>query len=269
MLTLLKNDFLQTKKHYISLYIAALIFFVITPLLIRLQLTTSTSDNFVGGIFVTLLITFSTIIFVGISFATLSVGFKFIHDSLFTKQGYLTFTLPFKTWQIVLSKILSFLIWLIGYSIVVIIGSLISYLEFKLLLRDYLSGENMSSLFDLIRIIWESSSEPGSAITWEGVLSTINSILFFPAIIMIYFVSESLAHTNVIKTNKKGVVIGIFILLLIVIDTILSFTISAVANNPENGFIIKSVIQLIANLVCVIGGFELTIYLLDYRLELI
>ena len=271
---LLKHDLLQTKKQYIIMFITAFAFFLLAPILTWLQILSSNGDSIFSNILLTLLLVTSIFLFFGISIGVIITGYRHLHDSLFTKQGYLAFTLPFKTWQIVLSKILTILVWGACYSIVITAGTAIMYGESLLILSKYIPIEEIHGFLSMFQELGHSIIEAmthydSSTAFWSSFVSILNTIIALPLSIILFLLGESLAHTNIFKSNKKGLGVLIFIALSFVVNYIIQFIVSILAANEGVSILVPLVIQFIIELGVVIGGYELIIYLLEYRLELV
>jgi hypothetical protein len=114
MLKLIKNELLHSYRSFAMVFGVFLIACVIFPLL-PLEVT------LIGTIFTTLAM-------VGISVAVTVTILRNYHSSMFKKPGYLTLTLPVSTHEIVLSKIIAAIIWIIVSSIILFLGIFILFL---------------------------------------------------------------------------------------------------------------------------------------------
>ncbi len=270
MLTLLKHDLLTNKKQYITLFILSLCFFIVSPFLTWIQINLTENNNAIGSVLTTLLIVGTVIVFAIISVLTVIVGYQFLHNSLFSKQGYLTLTLPYKSWKIVLSKILSIIIYLAGYSIVIAVGSLIMYGEYKLLLGSY---SDLSVIFSGIYDIWEliiSSSDSETNMIAVNLLASLNALLSLPTSLILFLLADCLVNSNKTKsTAKKGMIIFLFLLMTFGFNYICRFLETIIMGFASINVIVPLIINSLLSLMVIFGGFKLIIYLLDYHLELV
>lgn len=277
MKMLLKHDFLQTKKKFFTLFIVTLAISILAPLLIWLEILSVNNNNFAASAILSFL---STIVFGGfiaISVLVLTTAYKYIKDSLFTKQGYLTFTLPYKTSQIVLSKIITIVAWSVCYILVVILGLSIILGEGFLIITHYvpleeIKAEFQSINFSEIREVFDTlylamNNNNPSLVVWSRILIVLNIIAALPTYLILFFIAGSLVNTNIIKSIKKNPVVLIFFLLIFGVHFITQ--IIQVSVRGTTLFIIPLIVQLIIDLAIDIGGYQLTVYLLEHRLELV
>ncbi|MCH5172471.1 MAG: hypothetical protein J1F31_06565 [Erysipelotrichales bacterium] len=280
MLKLLKHDLLQTYKKYLLMFGVSLVFFVLTPLLTWFEVLIASNENanVVGSILGTLLIIIlifaAFALFMIVSVLVVIYGYSYVHNTLFKKQGYLSFTLPYKTWQLVMSKILIIVFWTVCYSIVVSIGAAIMYGEYLLVFSRYINIEELKTIFqalvELFDIMIDAMNASGSTATvvTSGILIGLNSIVSLPVGIIIFLLSEAIVNSSILKSKRKVTPILPFILITYGISFISQILLS-VCMATSNSIIVPLVIELIINLAVVIGGYELTIYLLEYNLELV
>ena len=110
---LIKYDIRSTWREFAGIYMSILLGVIITPLLFN------NVDNeiiLMGVRFIVTSIVISTIVIMIISL------FKIFNKNVFSKEGYLTMTLPATSRQIVISKLLVSTMWIILTGIVSIIG---------------------------------------------------------------------------------------------------------------------------------------------------
>lgn len=110
---LIKYDIRSTWRDFAGVYMAILLGVIIVPLLL----------NNVGNEFVSM---FAGFISMSIVIATIVIMivnlFKIFNTNVFSKEGYLTMTLPVTPKQIVISKMLVSVMWIILTGIVSVIG---------------------------------------------------------------------------------------------------------------------------------------------------
>ncbi|MDF3000051.1 MAG: hypothetical protein K0Q48_170 [Bacillota bacterium] len=114
MLTkLMKYDIRSTWRDFAGIYMAILLGVIIVPLLI---------NNFDLPIAGTLAMLIITSIIIGTIVVTIINLFHIFLKNVFTKQGYLTMTLPVSSGQLVFSKLLVSTMWIVLTGIVSVIG---------------------------------------------------------------------------------------------------------------------------------------------------
>ena len=72
---------------------------------------------------------------------------------MFSSQGYLTFTLPYKTWQVVLSKVITFIIWTTSFILIYFICLNIVMLEINGILT--IRAGTAIKFSEFYRLLWE------------------------------------------------------------------------------------------------------------------
>ncbi len=126
---LMKYEFKATARWFFPLYIAIVLFALISRTLISTQSVENDIINNLRGILTTISILAYVLLFVGTMVISLVVVVQRFYKSLLGDEGYLMFTLPVKTWQHTTSKLLIAMLWsilsaLIGFfSIILFIPS--------------------------------------------------------------------------------------------------------------------------------------------------
>ncbi|MDD4297353.1 MAG: ABC transporter permease [Ruminiclostridium sp.] len=126
---LMKYEFKATARWFFPLYIAIVLFALISRTLISTQSVENDIIRNLRGILTTISILAYVLLFVGTMVITLVVVVQRFYKSLLGDEGYLMFTLPVKTWQHTISKLLIAMLWnvlsaLIGFcSIMLFIPS--------------------------------------------------------------------------------------------------------------------------------------------------
>ena len=126
---LMKYEFKATARWFFPLYIAIVLFALISRTLISTQSVENDIIKNLRGILTTISILAYALLFVGTMVISLVVVVQRFYKSLLGDEGYLMFTLPVKTWQHTTSKLLIAMLWnvlsaLIGFcSIILFIPS--------------------------------------------------------------------------------------------------------------------------------------------------
>ena len=219
ILKLFKYDFMNIGKKLIPFYIAALVIGVINRFLL---LTSNISrmereGNFLAMFGSPFLYAAYFLVIMGIFFMTVFIIISRYSSSIYGNEGYLTNTLPLNPSQIILAKLINFLIWiLISYFIIFV--SLFILFPFDFFLRNVIyEPEFYEGLKKLTKLIFSSK---------YGFLFALQFIYnFFSHIQNILMLFLSVAIANLFKSYK--VVAGVIAFFLI--STIFSFIASIIS----------------------------------------
>jgi len=219
ILKLFKYDFMNIGKKLIPFYIAALVIGVINRFLL---LTSNISrmereGNFMAMFGSPLLYAAYFLVVMGIFFMTVFIIISRYSSSIYGNEGYLTNTLPLNPSQIILAKLINFLIWiLISYFIIFV--SLFILFPFDFFLRNVIyEPEFYEGLKKLTKLIFSSK---------YGFLFALQFIYnFFSNIQNILMLFLSVAIANLFKSYK--VVAGVIAFFLI--STVFSFIASIIS----------------------------------------
>ena len=219
ILKLFKYDFMNIGKKLIPFYIAALVIGVINRFLL---LTSNISrmereGNFLAMFGSPFLYAAYFLVIMGIFFMTVFIIISRYSSSIYGNEGYLTNTLPLNPSQIILAKLINFLIWiLISYFIIFV--SLFILFPFDFFLRNVIyEPEFYEGLKKLTKLIFSSK---------YGFLFALQFIYnFFSHIQNILILFLSVAIANLFKSYK--VVAGVIAFFLI--STVFSFIASIIS----------------------------------------
>ena len=219
ILKLFKYDFMNIGKKLIPFYIAALVIGVINRFLL---LTSNISrmereGNFLAMFGSPFLYAAYFLVIMGIFFMTVFIIISRYSSSIYGNEGYLTNTLPINPSQIILAKLINFLIWiLISYFIIFV--SLFILFPFDFFLRNVIyEPEFYEGLKKLTKLIFSSK---------YGFLFALQFIYnFFSHIQNILMLFLSVAIANLFKSYK--VVAGVIAFFLI--STVFSFIASIIS----------------------------------------
>ncbi len=219
ILKLFKYDFMNIGKKLIPFYIAALVIGVINRFLL---LTSNISrmereGNFLAMFGSPFLYAAYFLVIMGIFFMTVFIIISRYSSSIYGNEGYLTNTLPLNPSQIILAKLINFLIWiLISYFIIFV--SLFILFPFDFFLRNVIyEPEFYEGLKKLTKLIFSSK---------YGFLFALQFIYnFFSHIQNILMLFLSVAIANLFKSYK--VVAGVIAFFLI--STVFSFIASIIS----------------------------------------
>ena len=219
ILKLFKYDFMNIGKKLIPFYITALVIGVINRFLL---LTSNISrmereGNFLAMFGSPFLYAAYFLVIMGIFFMTVFIIISRYSSSIYGNEGYLTNTLPLNPSQIILAKLINFLIWiLISYFIIFV--SLFILFPFDFFLRNVIyEPEFYEGLKKLTKLIFSSK---------YGFLFALQFIYnFFSHIQNILMLFLSVAIANLFKSYK--VVAGVIAFFLI--STVFSFIASIIS----------------------------------------
>lgn len=113
---LIKHETRATSRIFLPLYGALLILTIFTKLVMAIGAPdffseAASNNSNVAEIILGISFTLYFVLIVGICVMTLVMIIQRFYKNLFTDEGYLMFSLPVKTWELVLSKLLVGLIW--------------------------------------------------------------------------------------------------------------------------------------------------------------
>lgn len=111
---LMKYELQASAKTFLPLYGVLLLFALVNRLLF----------NFSFGALQGIAITIYSGLMVAVAVLTIIVSIQRFYKTLLTEEGYLMFTLPVKTWQLVISRLFTAMIWVIASGIVAL-GSIL------------------------------------------------------------------------------------------------------------------------------------------------
>lgn len=247
MLKLIKYDFIHSMRRILMGYGIFIIGCAIEPLLSRNYLNYTSSILQMFAIFI------YPILLIGLVLMTLVSFYLNFDCSMFQKQGYFTLTLPFKTNQLFISKLIVSIIWLLIGVVVFIIG-----IGMMAIVRNIDSGVHYFSWFGngITGISYYLLRNPLSCFMY---CFNICVIMFF-MITLVYFAS-TIVHTGLIH-KYRGVVATIICLVLGIIVFSWSGSISLTSGSQIEK--IPSIAILAISLLLSAA----TIYMLEHCLEL-
>lgn len=113
---LIKHETRATSRIFLPLYGALLILTIFTKLVMAIGAPdffseAASNNNNIAEIILGISFTLYFVLIVGICVMTLVMIIQRFYKNLFTDEGYLMFSLPVKTWELVLSKLLVGMIW--------------------------------------------------------------------------------------------------------------------------------------------------------------
>lgn len=189
MLKLLKYEIIQSWRNFLLVYLCYLALCCLAP-------TVNWSNM---NELETLLVLSYVVTVMGISigvFITIGTNYK---KSMFEKSGYLTLTLPVNSIELIASKLISGLCWVILSGIVLFLG--FSIISVSIMGIDLAYEVFNGFVFNFSNIIHEFG-----VIMIQIILASLTSLI---TLIMVLFFSLTLAHSSFIRNHRNfwGIVI--------------------------------------------------------------
>ncbi len=281
MLTLIKNDLINTKKKYIVAFIVLLALSILTPLMLFGidYYNNETTQEF--SVILTILMSLGASAFFIVGIVLLSIATKQFNKSMFSSQGYLTFTLPYKTWQVILSKVITFIIWSLSFILIYFIclnvivleingilkiraGGVIKFSEFYRLLWEFIKDTAVRKYYSLIFGIIDGTSEVN---TLAIVFSVIKLVLYIPLYICLILLTSSILGSSISKNTKSWVYSLIFIAIaysLYFFNNVITILIARYIDSQ----ILPYLYDLLSVIAIIVGSFSISLNLLENKLEL-
>lgn len=219
---LLKYEFKSTARTFLPLYGILLLSAFISGLF-----TNSNAWNLATRI--------SNTIFFGLCFAVLVLTvltlIQRFSKNLLQDEGYLMMTLPVKTYQLILSKLLCAMVWSIGSIFVGMFAFYLLFLATNILSFSFcqtIFTDFLPSFFDLLATI------PG-VYYWTLTQSLLLSLLTLSSFILMVYLSLSTGQLPMVAKHKKLASFSAFILLYIINQIIMikSFAFISISYYPH------------------------------------
>lgn len=186
---LLKNELKHTFRYVMTVYLcaaaaAAMLGVGMLTKLNGLKLISSIALTLVGSLVIVM---------------TLVSVIKNFYDTLYSRQGYLTFSLPVKSSSILLSKVLVSFFWIIMSG--VLTALIACFVVWSLKIRV---GEDMNGILDVIRQSGLLDLLPSGSAMFKVVLFIVFTI-FTNILVFVSFVyfSVTLANTKALQNHPK------------------------------------------------------------------
>lgn len=226
---LIKHETRATSRIFLPLYGALLILTIFTKLVMAIGAPdffseAASNNNNVAEIILGISFTLYFVLIVGICVMTLVMIIQRFYKNLFTDEGYLMFSLPVKTWELVLSKLLVGMIW----SAVCTVMIVLTFFIFSL---------GAFSMMELSQAIRSAYSMFYLQTGMELNLFMAELVLFILAetvasILMIYV---SIAIGQLFNQHRIVAAFGAYIVITIAIQIIMSIAMAVFAiGNLEN-----------------------------------
>ncbi|MBC3898211.1 hypothetical protein [Acetobacterium malicum] len=270
---LIKHETRATSRIFLPLYGALLILTIFTKLVMAIGAPdffseAASNNNNIAEIILGISFTLYFVLIVGICVMTLVMIIQRFYKNLFTDEGYLMFSLPVKTWELVLSKLLVGMIW----SAVCTVMIVLTFFIFSL---------GAFSMMELSQTIRSAYSMFYLQTGMELNLFMAEMILFIlvqtvASILMIYV---SIAIGQLFNQHRIVAAFGAYIVITIAMQIIMSiamavFAIGNLENMVLNGSEAMTTVQwlingsTVLNVVLGIGFYYVTHTIMKKRLNL-
>lgn len=280
MLTLIKNDLINTKKKYVVAFIVLLALSILTPLMLfGIDYNNEATQEF--SVILTILMSLGTSAFFIVGIVLLSIATKQFNKSMFSSQGYLTFTLPYKTWQVILSKVITFIIWTLSFILIYFIclnivmlevngiltiraGTAIKFSQFYRLIWEFIKSLAVRKYYSLIFGIISDNTQIN---TLAIVFSVIKLVLYIPLYICLILLTSSILGSSISKNTKSWVYSLIFIAIaysLYFFNNVITILIARYIDSQ----ILPYLYDLLSVIAIIVGSFSISLNLLENKLEL-
>lgn len=270
---LIKHETRATSRIFLPLYGALLILTIFTKLVMAIGAPdffseAASNNNNIAEIILGISFTLYFVLIVGICVMTLVMIIQRFYKNLFTDEGYLMFSLPVKTWELVLSKLMVGMIW----SAVCTVMIVLTFFIFSL---------GAFSMMELSQTIRSAYSMFYLQTGMELNLFMAELILFIlvqtvASILMIYV---SIAIGQLFNQHRIVAAFGAYIVITIAMQIIMSiamavFAIGNLENMVLNGSEAMTTVQWLINgstalnVVLGIGFYYVTHTIMKKRLNL-
>lgn len=240
MLKLIKYELIGSYRQYLLTFLIFIIGCIIIPLL------PSGMGELISGFFMMALFGIVISIFVNIILS--------FNNSMFKRPGYLTLTLPVSTNQLIISKVIGAFVWSTIAGIVLLIGMII--------LMFIVTNTSIGVLFEAIGELIRAFTV-NIPLLLQELLIMITSTA---ALILSFYFTVTLTHTRFIPKYKTFIgIVGYFIVSM-VLGYIISTPMIAefMSSLDGTGYFLM---QMIVNIVMIVGFFYGTKYLIDRQIE--
>lgn len=195
----LKYEFKNNWKDFLLSYILILFSFIVLSLFILIVKDQTDFSSFMVKLYSSLILLVIISIFTSLILFIINIVRSF-YTQIFTDEGYLTLSIPKSSHCLLLSKIISNLVWFIIYSITICIGLLLVFVTLN---------SAVNSLFEDIMYMVNEVKDIFPAIPF-AIIGSFISLIFNFTILLLSFVL-----LNIGKIKKGKIFAGIIIYLVI------------------------------------------------------
>ena len=195
---LLKYEFKATGRTFLPLYLVLVIFACINKLF--MVINASNSGLFLLSIPADISRAVYVILIIGIFVLTFLTMIKRFHKNLLSSEGYLSFTLPVKSWAHILCKLITSIVWIIASAVVTF---------FTIVIIEW-SKEFFSTL---PQEFWQFIDQANQAVGMHGYLYVIEFItaLLSGLAMSILTIYVAIAIGHLVNSRRRLASIGAFL----------------------------------------------------------
>ena len=247
---LLKYEFKFVGKWYFALYILSLIISIMLGVWIKGVglLNNRIYDSIYFSLGAFLLIMSIMFIFAGILLSTLIIIIRQFYKNLFSREGYLTLTLPVSTHQIILSKLTAAIIWSI------MSGLAICFSIFFILLPS-INQESFRYFLENAKLYFPPIDSALLLLSWTVVS-------FIARILMIYF---AIAIGQLFDNYRILLSFVAYCILAILIGTFSSYFNLFISNQWHLHLILNNILSAVQLVVFYFGSYAIIKYKINLQ----
>ncbi len=194
MLKLMKFEFKQNTLSYLGLFLIFLSLAFVVPVVHR-----EMNAALLSILLQTLFVVLAAVIVIGIF---VNAGRTYV-NSMFKRPGYLTMTLPVNSHQLILSKIIPGMIWMILSLVVVVAGVFI-------FVFTSFDDVTISMLMDTFGDMFNLWGQMLMEYSFECILYVVGLFGGLTKIMVTLFMCLTIAHTSWIKNHRIAVAVALF-----------------------------------------------------------
>ena len=195
MLKLMKFEFKQNTLSYLGLFLIFLSLAFVVPVVHR-----EMNADLISIMLQTVFVVLAVVIVIGIF---VNAGRTYV-NSMFKRPGYLTMTLPVNSHQLILSKIIPSMVWMILSLVVVVAGVFI----FVFTSFDDMTITMLMDTFGDMFNLWGQMLMEYS---FECILYVVGLLGGLTKIMVTLFMCLTIAHTSWIKNHRIAVAVVLFV----------------------------------------------------------
>ncbi|MEO1814282.1 MAG: ABC transporter permease [Acetobacterium sp.] len=225
---LIKHEIRATSRIFLPLYGALLILTIFTKLVMAIGapdfFSEAASNNKIAEIVLGISFILYFVLIVGICVMTLVMIIQRFYKNLFTDEGYLMFSLPVKTWELVLSKLLVGMIWSAVCTVMIVLTFFIFSLGYFSMMELSQTIRSAYSMFYL-----QTGTELNLFMAELAIFFLADAI---SSILMIYV---AITIGQLFSQHRIIAAFGAYIVITIAIQIIMSIAMAGLAiGNLEN-----------------------------------
>lgn len=259
---LVKHEWKAITKPLAIMHIALILMAIIGKVLLNIEVLKKA--DYVWGALLMLYI---------LAVITLEIGTQIylavrFYKNMYTDEGYLSFTLPVKSWEHILSKTFISAVWTL-IDIAVVILSILILVMYKGMGTEFIEG--------FLGVLTELS-EAGISVVWFMIRLIINGVLYLIALPLTYYFSISIgqlfnSHKMLASIITYFITINVIQVIGTVVSTIMmvntTYADDVITDSGMRGFY-NGILDMgmIGNLITCVGFWLVVNYIMNKRLNL-